>query len=383
MCLRDSNPPPPCPPPRFEALESRRLCAVDLAGSLVAHWTFEDANAAPAQFADASPDGQNSPATRVGDAQLVTQNRYNRVLILDGVGDRLAVANANDINLGIHGQRTIAFWFRVDDAQLNTRKQVIYEEGGSSRGLNLYVFDGRVYVGGWNIPGGAESGWAGTWLSTEGVVSGKWQHLALTLDGGPTTSAGAFRGYLDGQRFAQGDGSQLWPHGGSITVGDHSDSTVFHDATGNGGGTAGFAGQLDDGRVYNRALDASEIFTLARGPAASQSTPHAQTLQLTAPGFTGVLAPPRRVDLAAPRPAPQLNAKQTPDYPSRAFPPPTAAEASSSDRDAPPPSAWEDLWEPQQLWDQLTAIWTVTPQDSATAEVNVDVGADMQHPPLQ
>ncbi len=60
------------PAPRFETLEARQLFAVDLDGSLIAHWTFEDADPAAAQFADVSPGGSDQPATRRGDAVGVT-----------------------------------------------------------------------------------------------------------------------------------------------------------------------------------------------------------------------------------------------------------------------------------------------------------------------
>ncbi|MBI3312907.1 MAG: hypothetical protein HYZ83_01540 [Candidatus Omnitrophica bacterium] len=71
-------------------------------------------------------------------------------LEFDGVDDLKALDNSTDINLGIHTERTLAIWFRVEDASINTRKQVIYEEGGAGRGLNIYVYDGKLYVGGWN-----------------------------------------------------------------------------------------------------------------------------------------------------------------------------------------------------------------------------------------
>ncbi|MBI3313995.1 MAG: hypothetical protein HYZ83_07150, partial [Candidatus Omnitrophica bacterium] len=67
-------------------------------------------------------------------------------LALDGVDDLKAIANTPDINLGIHTERTVSIWFRVEDPSINTRKQVIYEEGGAGRGLNMYVYDGKLYA---------------------------------------------------------------------------------------------------------------------------------------------------------------------------------------------------------------------------------------------
>lgn len=365
-------------PPRFEALEPRRLFAVDLGGSLVAHWTFEDASGA-AVYADVSPDAPDHPATPAGDAALTAQNNANRVLQLDGSGDRFTAPNSSAINLDIQGQRTVAFWFQVDDVDENTRKQMIFEEGGTSRGLNLYVFDGQIYVGGWNLPGG-ESNWSGTWLGTAGVQSGRWHHVALTLDGGATTEADALRGYLDGREFGRGVGSQLWPHAGSITVGDHTDGTIFHDGVDGASNTNAFAGQLDDGRVYNRTLNAAEVFTLARGPAAAQTNPSAAAPTLATPDLEYTLAPAAQLEVGVQPPPENLNAEQTPDYPARAIIPPTPKSAEADPAPASTESNaadWDDAWYPAEMWDELAAFFDdesqqePTPQDQATVEVDV------------
>lgn len=41
--------------------------------------------------------------------------------------------------------RTVATWVRLDNVNDATGKQVIYDEGDSDTGLNIYVFDGRLY----------------------------------------------------------------------------------------------------------------------------------------------------------------------------------------------------------------------------------------------
>ncbi|WP_184676185.1 LamG domain-containing protein [Algisphaera agarilytica] len=361
-------------PPRFETLEARQLCAVDLAGSLVAHWTFEDAPAA-AVYADTSADGSDHSATPAGDADIQPQNRTNQTLHLDGAGDYLSAPNSSEINLVTQGQRTIAFWFRADDAELSSRKQIIFEEGGTTRGLNIYLYDGRVYVGGWNLPG-SESNWAGTWLSAAGIRTGQWHHVALTLDGGATLEADAMRGYLDGQEFARGEGSQLWPHSGSITIGDHSDGTIFHDGVQSGSFTASFAGQLDDGRVYNRPLDASEVFTLARGPAASQGNPASQPIALSVHDIEYAIAPVAKLaPVATDVPeSPDLGAP--PVFPARAtvVPDRVADPLASASQTPPADAGWPSiLW-----WDMLAAMDDQAEQegddtdDQAVVEVEVD-----------
>lgn len=354
--LPHSHPDPPACAPCFEVLEARQLFAVDLGGSLIAHWTFEDAQAA-AQFADGSPNGSDQPATRQGDAVLVKQNQSNQVLQLDGSGDYLSVANSADINLGIHTNRSVAFWFRVDDASLSSRKQIIYEEGGTTRGLVIYLFDDQLYVGGWNDQS-SESNWAGTWLNTAGVESGRWHHVALTLDGQATTTPTALSGYLDGQRFAQGVGSQLWSRSGSITIGDHSDGTRFHDGDVSTL-TAGFAGQLDDGRLYNRTLQPADVALLARGPAEALARLATAPPRLAVHEIQYTLAPASGIDTQTISPPQRLNAEQAPDFPGLALQPVPATPNHDTPMSLPDFDAsklWAAISQPLHLWPELS-VW--------------------------
>ena len=50
----------------------------------------------------------------------------------------MSIGNSNEINTGNnHTQKTIEAWFKVSNIGAN--KQVIYEQGGTVRGLNIYV----------------------------------------------------------------------------------------------------------------------------------------------------------------------------------------------------------------------------------------------------
>ena len=184
-------------------------------------------------------------------------------LSLDGNGDYLEVPSTTDVNNCVVGDRTVSCWFYVADKTVSNRNQVIFEEGGDQRGLNIYVSAGRLYVGGWNIPT-TESGWAGTFLSTDQIQSGRWHHVALVLDGGPTVTAGALRGYLDGVEFGSGAGSQVWSHTDPTGIGQAAALVRFHSGLQTGGN--GFQGMLDDLRVYNRVLSANEVADLASEP---------------------------------------------------------------------------------------------------------------------
>ena len=226
--------------------------------NLVACWDFDEAEGVVA--VDSSPYGINNSGTLVGGTARVDQG-LNRSLQFDGSDDKVAITDSSDINIRVVTQRTISLWFSADDASLSSRKQILFEEGGTSRGLNVYLFAGRLYVGGWNSPAG-ESGWEGTFLSTDQVQSGQWHHVALVLNGGPTVRESAFKAYLDGVEFGSGAGSQLWSHGDDTGIGQVSEWSKYH--TGEASlASNGFAGLIDEVNVYNRALEAHEIEQLA------------------------------------------------------------------------------------------------------------------------
>lgn len=221
--------------------------------NLVMHLEFEETSGLLA--ADTSPYGSDNFG------ELRNGASFNNGLVdFDGSNDYININNAPDINLETHAKRTIALWFKVDDQTISNRKQVLYEEGGSFIGLNLYIYDDRLYVGGWNSPN------SGTYLSTDSIAANTWHHVTLVLDAQPgsnTPQAGALNAYLDGVKFGEGEGAELSPHTHYIGVGGLNGGTKFHDGSSSGAGTNGLEGSLDDVRVYNRALTGEEIEILA------------------------------------------------------------------------------------------------------------------------
>ncbi len=191
-------------------------------------------------------------------ASAVSGSYDNYALDFDGSNDFVAIPNSNDINTGSnnHSQKTIEAWFSVNDKSVTSRKQTIYEQGGTVRGLNIYVYGGSLYVGGWNEPN-SESNWnPGTFLSTNAIENNSWYHVALTLDGGSSVTNNAFKGYLNGVQFGSGEGSKLWNHGGDVTIARNKD-TKFHDGDYNS--AKYFDGKIDEVRLWNTTRTEAQI----------------------------------------------------------------------------------------------------------------------------
>jgi hypothetical protein len=218
--------------------------------SLVAEYTFEDGTAA-----DSSPNGQDNSGTLGGNATVVTDASRGQVLHLDGDGDHVNVADSQDINLSTVTNRTISLWFNADTT---SGRQVLYEEGGGTRGINVYIDDGQLYVGIWGMTGAAN-----VFLST-GIAAGQWNNVSLVLD----SSTGTFTAYLNGTSFGSAAAGTLRRHSGDIGIGRVDGKTKFHDGNSTRGVAYNFAGLLDDLLIYNRALSLVEITRLSDDPGA-------------------------------------------------------------------------------------------------------------------
>ena len=228
-----------------------------------------------------------------------TAIRFNG--FLDGSGGIVNVNNSADSNSGGPWlAKSVEAWFSVDDADTDT-EQVIYEQGGSTRGLAIYVREGRVYAGLHNAA--ADGGTAGPWptgvlgdnelvyVSTP-IESNTPYHLAFTFEGADAFDDdfildGRITGYLNGVEFQTVEGGvdeasngdlvnigTFYAHTDGIGIGgvvaqthfdvDHSGDTPF----GDDGALLGFSdarepyyfqGIIDDVALYNTTLSAAQV----------------------------------------------------------------------------------------------------------------------------
>lgn len=132
-------------------------------------WLFDDVGRDGRDVADGDAKADNG--TLLGDAST------DGALQLDGDGDYVKVGRSTDINRGVFTEKSISLWFKADTT---TGTQMLYEQGGATRGLSIYLQGDTLYAGGWNIPS-KQSGWRGSWISKPGIVAGEWNHVALTL----------------------------------------------------------------------------------------------------------------------------------------------------------------------------------------------------------
>ncbi len=220
--------------------------------TVAGNWTFDDGSAK-----DSSRKGLNGQF--VGDPKSVN-GIVGKALQFNGKNDAVNIPDSVDINSGgPYTNRTVAAFFKCADISKN-QKQVIYQEGGGTRGLAMYVHKGKVYVGGWNQ---AEYNWDGAWPSAK-IRANRWHHVALVIrDASGKVENEKFEMWLDGKLIAKEKGGQLHMHGNNISIGHVTQKTVYHDGIQEGNNVDWFAGVIDEVIVYNSAFDDADFRKIA------------------------------------------------------------------------------------------------------------------------
>ena len=244
---------------------------------LVLHLPMDETSGTVAR--DAS--GNGNDGSLVGQAYFEENGVFRGSVRFDG--GIIDVDDHEDLNLSIVSERTVSVWFRVDDRFEAGRKQVIFEQGGVDRGLSMYLHDGSLYVGGWNIP---ESGWLGAFMTSTSVRSNQWHHVALVLDGSESVAPGGIQAFLDGVPIGSRPASQIWPHNDNIGVGAVNGRTRFHDGEPAVGEPHGLIGSVDDLRIYNEVLSDAQVAALYEAAGTLQNAAPTAGMVVTPPGGT-------------------------------------------------------------------------------------------------
>lgn len=172
----------------------------------------------------------------------------------DGNDDILIIGNSGDFNTaGPYDNKTIAVVFRT--AANVVSRQVIYEQGGSTRGLNIFIENGLVYFNGWNLANddnGATTPWGPKWVST-GVSAGTTYVGRLVFD----ATTGAIAAYLNGMQIGVVNGvGRLFSHSDAIGIGGVTGSSYSHSGSLSSGSF--FVGSVAEFYKFNGPLSAVE-----------------------------------------------------------------------------------------------------------------------------
>jgi len=217
--------------------------------------TDTDGNNDLVSWTDKSGSGNDAGQAAAANRPLIVAAGINgRTAIgFDGTVDRLDIADAATLNTGgPYAGKTLVVVFRTG-GDVSSR-QVLYEQGGQTRGLNVYVDSGEIYLGGWNL---AETIWGPSFAKS--AISANTTYVAtLIFD----QTAGTVEGFLDGKSIGSIAGvSFLNNHFQNIGIGAVNQSTRFHDDPRLGpldSSNRFFDGLLGELVYYNRALKSGE-----------------------------------------------------------------------------------------------------------------------------
>ncbi|MHC4494276.1 MAG: LamG-like jellyroll fold domain-containing protein [Planctomycetota bacterium] len=237
-------------------LAGNAMAQLDPAGVDTGHvYLFENVSGGQVQDESAN----SLAGTIVGDPQVVAGLKGD-ALQFDGVDDGITIPDSANINTGgPYPNRTVIAIFKCDDVD-KPEKQTVFEEGGRTRGLTIYVFEGQVYVGGWNR---AEYDWnPGSWISAP-ISSGNWYAVAFVIrDGAEAVEDDKFEMWMDGKLVDKAPGGHIHGHTNDNAIGYTLQNNVFHDDDGSGDGWY-FGGAIDEVWVLNEALSETQLGAFA------------------------------------------------------------------------------------------------------------------------
>ena len=224
---------------------------------LVGAWSFDEGTGTSA--ADSS--GNGNKGTLVNGTTWSTTAKFGRAANFDGVDDRVDVADSNSLDLA--GGMTLEAWVRPT-ANSGYRTVVLKEVSGELA-YSLYAADSdhATHPSGWARVAGVSHYADGTGA----LPLNAWSHIAVTYNG----SALVY--------FVNGVQTRSTALSGAITTSTMplriGSNTIWGEY---------FQGQIDEVRVYNRALSASEIQTDMVTPiGGSAPDTAAPTVSFTAP----------------------------------------------------------------------------------------------------
>ena len=214
--------------------------ASSLKTGLVGHWKLDETVGTTA--IDSSSGGNNGTMNGGLDAgNDSVPGKINTSLDFDGTNDEIDTGDIDAMD-GV-SQLTISAWMRR--TALNDHVTVQKGNGSDRTGIN-YWDNGRLYF---NI-GNAGSTWG---FITQNDTD--WHHVALVFDGTQTGNSSRLKGYLDGIELTLSYSGTI----PALTATQANSFLIGHNQANNDRSQ----GQIDDVRIYNRILSASEISELS------------------------------------------------------------------------------------------------------------------------
>jgi hypothetical protein len=202
---------------------------------LVVWWKFDESSGTTA--ADSSGNGKSGTLTNMTAPGCWTVGKLNNALTFDGTNDH--VVNSS---IGSLGACSVSMWVKKNGAPAGNQRAFDLAQA-SAWGINAFATGTSGNASLDNNGGCVEE-----LDSTVNVCDNAWHHIVVTRTG---SAPSTFKMYVDGVlKVTSSHASNTAPTLTRLFVASTSDNN------------GNFAGQIDDVRVYDRALSADDVTAL-------------------------------------------------------------------------------------------------------------------------
>jgi prepilin-type N-terminal cleavage/methylation domain-containing protein len=169
---------------------------------------------------------------------------YTHYLAFDGNDDNVQIDTGN-INNSTNKETLDVFFQTSDDI---SSRQVIYEEGSTSNGFNIYLYNNYLYYSAWS----ENSGWGFKYIKTPIQTNSSYRATLVY-----NSSSSDFVGYLNHEKVGRVTGiGTMHSHSGLTGIGFDNNGTIFESFE------TSYSGYNFKGKIYEVRNFQGSAFTL-------------------------------------------------------------------------------------------------------------------------
>ncbi len=221
-----------------------------IASGLVGWWSFDGKDMTSGVAQDRSGQGNNGNLSSIATSTFYKVGKIGQAARFDGVDDCVDAGSPSALN--ITGALTLSVWVRPNSSALNRGVVTKATVGGSSASDQYRIYDSGSNKFSLALENAALGSNLVVQTASNAVPNNTWSHIVGVYDGVDTAKI-YLNGALVNTTTIAGYGA-LNSSGKNFEIGNSHGSNKCNGSV--------FDGSIDDVRVYNRALTATEVASL-------------------------------------------------------------------------------------------------------------------------
>ncbi len=180
----------------------------------------------------------------------------NPIFVIEDVAQDTVPNDPSINNGGPYAEKTLSVAFTTGTDI--TSRQVIYEQGGTVRGMSIYIEGGQIHIAAWNY---AEENWG--YKEVVNTITADTFYTSTLLLDGVQNETGTLTGFVNGiEAGIANNVGLLYNHPGAIGIGELVNGAVFGGSADGGDHVYVFGGTIERIAQYNDALDGEYLLEL-------------------------------------------------------------------------------------------------------------------------